>query len=199
MKKIDAEIFRGAGNLKSFQLAGAELIELPATLFIHTPLLKKVRFVYLPHLDRIDADIFQPAKSVENIAIEDCGLTIIPNNVFRGLKNLRELSFARNEFTHVDVTDFGDCDKLETLNFQWNKITCLTDNSFDQLTHLKRLHLLGNPISRIDPLTFSKMNSLLGVPLSFDKLDNSSRKNYEEQARIFNQRPRASKNKNHLT
>lgn len=170
LDSLDPSIFSNASKLMSFVLHGKNDMELPASLFVHVPQLKSFHTI-LTRFKYISPDSFRQATNLKQLRITGAELTILPRNLLKGLAQLLIVDLSWNKFIQIDILDFTDCIRIETLDMRQNQITNLTEHSLDQkMMALKHLFLDENQISHIEPKTFLKMENLITLTLAHNKL-----------------------------
>lgn len=135
------------------------------------------------------------ADHLQMLHFWECQLTDedIDDNVFHGLKELHELSLARNNLTTVKAVWFKSLPSLKHLSLQNNEIDDIEDKSFsglysiylhgnnltkvrskwfEQPENMRFIMLDSNRIDTIDDNTFSKFTDLRVLSLEHNKLKN---------------------------
>ena len=89
--------------------------------------------------------VFQRLFNLEELALESCGLAIIPTHLFTNLTSLKRLYLGRNSISSLEPGAFESLQKLEMLNLDINRISSLNRSSFEGLHSLRSVDLSSNP------------------------------------------------------
>jgi Leucine-rich repeat (LRR) protein len=173
--------------IDSINLSNRNLNEFPQTLknFL------QLKYLYLDNNKLIFAPEIGNFHSLEELTMEDNGLTLIPETYFN-LKNLKLLNFSKNPLRCINDSLFSNFNKLTSLwlnecelMFLPKEIGSLTfleklglrsnllqdlPEEFGQLVNLKWLCLEKNELQSL-PDTFRNLKLIAFLNLSFNKLE----------------------------
>ncbi|XP_072419306.1 leucine-rich repeat-containing G-protein coupled receptor 6 isoform X2 [Chiloscyllium punctatum] len=163
---------------------------IPEKAFVGNPLLQTIHFYdnpiqfvgksafqYLPKLHTlslngaIEIKEFPDLKgttSLEILTLTQAGITSLPRGLCQQLPNLRVLELSYNQI-HV-LPSFHNCQKLEEIGLQHNRITEIRADTFQQLMALRSLDLSWNKIAEIHLDAFASLRSLTKLDLTFNQL-----------------------------
>ncbi|XP_048409195.1 leucine-rich repeat-containing G-protein coupled receptor 6 isoform X1 [Stegostoma tigrinum] len=163
---------------------------IPEKAFVGNPLLQTIHFYdnpiqfvgksafqYLPKLHTlslngaIEIKEFPDLKgttSLEILTLTQAGITSLPRGLCQQLPNLRVLELSYNQI-HV-LPSFYNCQKLEEIGLQHNRITEIRADTFQQLMALRSLDLSWNNIGFIHLDAFASLRSLRKLDLTFNQL-----------------------------
>lgn len=108
----------------------------------------------------IPRDISKILINLEEIIIENSGLSALLSLDFSGFAKLIKVQITNNNITKIDENVFADLKNLETLDLSANNIFALPDNLLTPLTKLKVLILSSNKIVRFKVEFLPKKNMI---------------------------------------
>lgn len=163
---------------------------IPEKAFVGNPLLQTIHFYdnpiqfvgksafqYLPKLHTLSLNGANEIKefpdlkgttSLEILTLTRAGITSLPRGLCQQLPNLRVLELSYNQI-HI-LPSFHNCQKLEEIGLQHNRITEIRADTFRQLMALRSLDLSWNDIAFIHFDAFSSLRSLKKLDLTFNQL-----------------------------
>ncbi|XP_067863514.1 leucine-rich repeat-containing G-protein coupled receptor 6 isoform X1 [Heptranchias perlo] len=163
---------------------------IPEKAFVGNPLLQTIHFYdnpiqfvgksafqYLPKLHTLSLNGATEIKefpdlkgttSLEILTLTRAGITSLPRGLCQQLPNLRVLELSYNQI-HV-LPSFHNCQKLEEIGLQHNRITEIRADTFQQLMALRSLDLSWNKIAFIHLDAFASLRSLTKLDLTFNQL-----------------------------
>ncbi|XP_072336498.1 leucine-rich repeat-containing G-protein coupled receptor 6 isoform X1 [Scyliorhinus torazame] len=163
---------------------------IPEKAFVGNPLLQTIHFYdnpiqfvgksafqYLPKLHTLSLNGATEIKefpdlkgttSLEILTLTRAGITSLPRGLCQQLPNLRALELSYNQI-HV-LPSFHNCQKLEEIGLQHNRITEIRADTFQQLMALRSLDLSWNQIAFIHLDAFVSLRSLIKLDLTFNQL-----------------------------
>ncbi|KAG8189464.1 hypothetical protein JTE90_018117 [Oedothorax gibbosus] len=118
-------------------------------------------------------------RHLKDLRIKQCKMRILPEDVFFGLSDLKNLTIHTmndvwGEFgLSLDSDSFTDLHQIETLDISHNKLEVITDEVVCPLDSLKRLYLTHNALTSV--ISFSN-NSVKHCARSLSELDVSHNK-----------------------
>ncbi|MEW6055008.1 MAG: leucine-rich repeat domain-containing protein [Bdellovibrionota bacterium] len=118
----------------------------------------------------LPSGIFSGLDKLETLTIEDSKLSIIPDDMFSKLENLKWLVFERNHIRKVSERAFSGMPKLEMLAMQLNRIGLLPHRLFPDTSFVATVSLYGNEISRLPEGFFTGLPRLKELLLTRNKL-----------------------------
>ncbi|OWF43947.1 G-protein coupled receptor GRL101 [Mizuhopecten yessoensis] len=102
--------------------------------------------------------------------LSNADLAVLPENVFRGLSELKQLDLSNNIITVLPENLFDELSKLDQLYLSDNKIAVLPDNVFNGLSELYFLALSNNKIAVLPDNVFNGTSGLFFLDLSNNKI-----------------------------
>ncbi|XP_069797796.1 leucine-rich repeat-containing G-protein coupled receptor 6 [Narcine bancroftii] len=163
---------------------------IPEKAFVGNPLLQTIHFYdnpiqfvgksafqYLPKLHTLSLNGANELKefldlkgttSLEILTLTRAGITSLPKGLCQQLPNLRVLELSYNQI-HT-LPSFYNCQKLEEIGLQHNRITEIRADTFQQLMGLRSLDLGWNDITFIHYDAFVSLHSLKKLDLTFNQL-----------------------------
>eukprot|EP00903_Cladosiphon_okamuranus_P007850 g7592.t2 len=140
---IPDELFKGFSNLKQLSILATEISTLPEGIFNDLPLdylvLSGNKISFLP------GDVFSGlGGTLQTLLLGGNMLVTVPEELFRGLGMLENLSLAENALTNLPALVFDGLDELQILQLHRNALTTLPAGLFDSLGKLTRLTLGDN-------------------------------------------------------
>lgn len=99
----------------------------------------------------LDLKVFEGAKSVGYIKLENDEIDSIHEESFFGLKNLTELNLAHNEIKSIPLLMFQQLPKLTTLDLSSNMISTLPSGLFGTNRFLEGAKFAHNRLMSISP------------------------------------------------
>lgn len=95
-------------------------------------LLKTKNFDYVPLL--------------ESLVLSSCGITVVSENVFKDLANLKNVDLSENQLVKLGLAEFYPLKQIQ-LNFASNEITFVDDESVKELATCTSIDLSSNPLA----------------------------------------------------
>ena len=141
------------GHLKRVKLVYLQrkgVTTLDAADFTEMPNLKKIDLDFNPGLTSLPDGIFDGLTEMRDLELAYTGLTSLQSGIFDDMAKLGELSLKGNQFSSLPEGMFDNNTSLWTLSLQRNQLTSLPDGIFDNLTNLEELRLHLNPGAPFD-------------------------------------------------
>ena len=98
-------------------------------------------------------------------------LETIPDGVFDGLDQLRDLHLSHNHMTTVSQRTFGHLPRLEGLYLYGNQLETIHDEAFDGLKELRNLRLARNRLKTVSRTMFRQLSHLKTLRLDENQLE----------------------------
>lgn len=149
---------------------------IPAGVFEQLPKLKKFE-LYRSKMTSLSSDKLAPAKKLESLTLEGCGITEVQPKSFSGFENITDLSLESNHITHIQRDTFVDMPKLKVLELNNNGIRTIEDGAFD-LPELVKLQMSGNELTELSDSLFSSLHNLRDLFLFNNELTHIGRSMY---------------------
>ena len=92
--------------------------------------------------------------NLKYLALRNCHMPILYENMFFGLSRLRSLGLKDMRIETVQDGAFNGLGRLKILNLQYNSISTLPPQVFHICVYLESLDLEGNNLARVDQQTF---------------------------------------------
>lgn len=147
------------------------LTHVPKELFPQFPDLRKLEI--RAQIREVVAEDFFTAENrsdLTDIYLSNNELSVIKQNSFAGLYELRSLDLSSNGIHTIESRAFHDLSKLKYLNLYHNRIKALDDHLFDWQIALRGLDLSFNEIELIGNSLYT-LNSLETLILQFNKIE----------------------------
>ena len=138
-------VFDGLSALQALGLHENSLMELPRGLFVE-----------------LSGTPRQPAR-LDSLWLQGNRLRTLPEDVFRGLGNLRALLLNRNSLVALPEGVFRGLSHLQVLLLSDNSIASLPEGIFQGLSRLEELRLDGNRLAALPPGLLDDTLSELGI------------------------------------
>ena len=138
-------VFDGLSALQTLGLHQNSLMELPRGLFVE-----------------LSGTPRQPAR-LDSLWLQGNRLRTLPEDVFRGLGNLRALLLNRNSLVALSEGVFRGLSHLQVLLLSDNSIASLPEGIFQGLSRLEELRLDGNRLAALPPGLLDDTLSKLGI------------------------------------
>lgn len=125
----------------------------------------------------------QLSASLQRLHLNGNGLSMIEDGAFDGLGNLRILDLADNGLVAIPPTALRQTTRLQRLNLQNNSLSSLAPGLFEAVgDSLLVLNLSSNAITSewVDADTFSGLENLVALDLSWNKLSRFSRGSFSD-------------------
>ena len=127
LSTLPRDLFAGLARLTKVDFSkNAALGGLPDGFFRDTPNVRKLYF-YDTSISRLDARTFGPLRRVMELRLEDCQITSIAPDTFRGWDSLEELNLRGNALRRLKTGTFRDTTRLSTLDLSANRLTAVGD------------------------------------------------------------------------
>ncbi|MCU0446062.1 MAG: leucine-rich repeat domain-containing protein [Microscillaceae bacterium] len=157
------------------KLQKLQVLNLENNTFRNLPIeifsLSNLKHLLIRHLKIKDFSQFLTLKNLQQLSLEDCGISAFPAEIWQ-FQHLERLSLAHNQLDKIPA-EIDRLPKLVYLNLAHNRLK----NDLNSLTKLKRLlnlDLSYNPISSIADDWWTNMPQLKAINLSFTALEEVS-------------------------
>jgi platelet glycoprotein-5 len=150
---LRGNIFENCEKLEELNLVGSygNPSKLEPNTFLDLVNLKNLNLLFLD-LHHLKKEYFGGLKSVTYLAIIDCNLQEVDEDMFYEIDSLKELAILFNsKFSHLPMNLFKNARNLEKLFLFATNITGLTWEEFEGLSSLRELHIGHNKISSLMP------------------------------------------------
>ena len=98
----------------------------PDGFFRDTPNIKRL-YLYGTGISRLDARTFGPLGQAMKLRLEDCQITSIAPDTFRGWSSLTELNLRGNALRRLEAGTFRDTTRLHALDLRANRLTAVDE------------------------------------------------------------------------
>uniref|UniRef100_A0A8D8PLT5 Protein windpipe n=1 Tax=Cacopsylla melanoneura TaxID=428564 RepID=A0A8D8PLT5_9HEMI len=142
-KIIDENAFKGLKQLEVLDLSRNYIYKFRPDTFIETPKLRVLDLSYNPL--RLAPTTFLVSKSLEDLILSSCNLTIVPAGSFKGIPNLKVLDLYDNQIQSFTIRSFPR--SLKHLWLTKNNVTNVPTKALSSLNKLTSLDLSENPIN----------------------------------------------------
>lgn len=145
LERIGVRSFEICSQLKSVQLNGNLLAEIPSL-------------------------VFQNCKNLSKLALMKNQIAVLGDEAFVGLEELKTLELRANELTMIGKEVLNPLTSVVEIDFRENEIRFIHPEAFVSLTNLITLRLSKNDLTSIDPVAFKNLNSLLYLYLAGNQI-----------------------------
>ncbi|XP_045201380.2 protein toll-like [Mercenaria mercenaria] len=102
------------------------------------------------NLESVDEGLFQNQPLVKYLYLQNNKLTVLPQNIFKGLRSILTIDVSGNLIASIHIDHFQYLTKIEEIDLNDNLIEHLPVNIFkNQTNSLKVLYLYSNPLKDI--------------------------------------------------
>lgn len=146
---FEADVFSTLPNLINLNLNANHFKSLPENLFGNNKKLLRLRLMNnrVP-LERLPSGFLSNLYELEEVSIK-CGLTTVPEDLFKGSSNLTHINFDNNNLTMLPEKLFADQKNLLQLNLNRNNLKNLPNGLFAGTNALTVLKLSHNQLVNI--------------------------------------------------
>ena len=169
LTELPEAVFQDLSRLADLNLGFNSLIALPEGVFdglsaLQTLKLHENSFMELPGglFVELSGTPRQPAR-LDSLWLQGNRLRTLPEDVFRGLGNLRALLLNRNSLVALPEGVFRGLSHLQVLLLSDNSIASLPEGIFQGLSRLEELRLDGNRLAALPPGLLDDTLSELGI------------------------------------
>ncbi|CAF1032808.1 unnamed protein product, partial [Brachionus calyciflorus] len=123
------------------------------------------------YLSEYDDELFSDFQDLDKLEVKFTnsyryGNLHFPDDLFNGLKNLKELVFKNNSIGSIESNSFSNLSNLEILDLESNDLELLTKSCFKGLENLKILNLEGNQL-RDYHIALAELKNLTCLHMNF--------------------------------
>lgn len=122
------------------------------------------------HLSGFNDDEVLSVSSIDSV------FNHIPMEIFTKFSNLKRINF-HNSSVNI-LNDFENCEKLEEIFLNDNKIKKLT-NEFDACTNVREILIKNNGVDSVDDGVFKKLTNLKNVNFDTNQIEELSENIFE--------------------
>lgn len=146
MSVLSSDVFAEMTNLTMINLSANNFTSLPEGLFSNNKLMKMFKMINnRTPLKTLPSDFLANLTNLEDVNLR-ADLEVIPETVFDGSSNIKNISLADNLLEVLPIFLFKDQVSLEMLDLSNNRITELDKDLFSYTSKLTWLHLSNNKI-----------------------------------------------------
>ena len=134
-----------AESLTALDLSNNRLRELPKSLSRYA--LKEL--ILINNQLELSVDMFKEFKMLETLKLDGNGITSLPQFIFSGLTNLKDLSLRDNDISCIANDTFTpfDLHKLSRLDLFQNNLQEIGDGTLQKLSTLQYFNIMENPVN----------------------------------------------------
>lgn len=151
-----------------FSPLGNQLLELPARVFYHAPLLNLV--LKDNWLSSVNADWLPSNSSLTWLDLSGNKLRKIPSALLQKLSHLETLHLSQNLLEELPAESFHSLHALERLHLEENRLQSLDAEAFSHNANLTHLFLQKNKLQSIPATVFHRLDRLQYLDLSENQL-----------------------------
>lgn len=120
-------------------------------------------------LEKLDASDLRVAPSLMSLDLSQNSITLVDDEAFEGLSDLRTVSLTGNKLTSIGLI-FPHTPQITSVRLGHNEITEIGEDNFKNNTMVKMLDLSNNKIMNIHPDAFKSLDMLIYLILSNNPL-----------------------------
>ena len=128
----------------------------------------------LPFFEQLMQDIINLVHElnidITRLSLVDNQLETLPEGLFTGLNQLREIYLLMNKLTALPDHIFAGLNQLKTLELEDNRLKALPEQIFAGLSQLEQLHLNSNRLAALQERLFNGLNQLQRLDLDSNGL-----------------------------
>uniref|UniRef100_A0A8D0B7G4 Leucine rich repeat containing G protein-coupled receptor 6 n=1 Tax=Salvator merianae TaxID=96440 RepID=A0A8D0B7G4_SALMN len=158
--------FEGLHSLETLDLNYNELVEFPIAIRTLSRL-QELGF-HNNNIKAIPTKAFAGNPLLQIMTLTRAGIRLLPGGMCQQLPSLRVLELSHNQIE--ELPSFHDCQKLEEIGLQHNRIHEIGADTFGQLTVLRSIDLSWNYIQSIHSDAFVTLHSLIKLDLTDNQL-----------------------------
>nr|XP_023023788.1 slit homolog 3 protein-like [Leptinotarsa decemlineata] len=184
--KLGTDSVRNMGRLKLLSFLECDLETVQPDAFRNVPRLKQVQVSFC-NLTKIQKGVFYPMNNLEILKLDHNQITIIEPETFANLSVLTRIYFDNNKLTEWRRDWFDESYiRLETMDFQRNKIRSIPPKAFANMKKLKQINFDYNEIDSIGSGAFEGLSDLDHLRLKHNRLKIIKEDAFPTQIRIRN-------------
>ncbi|ESO88931.1 hypothetical protein LOTGIDRAFT_182816, partial [Lottia gigantea] len=167
IQSIPKQAFKFVHSLKSLDLSKNNITDFSKSAFKG---LRKLKLVDLSQnsLLTLQPEVFVALPALRTLNLSHNTLTVYPS--FHDMKSVDILDLSHNNLSAVDITTFYGLSAVTDLNLRHNQLDYIPHGVFQHCRKLETLCLSDNDIRDISAGGFLKLENLLKLDLSFNKL-----------------------------
>uniref|UniRef100_A0A3B3RWW5 LRRCT domain-containing protein n=1 Tax=Paramormyrops kingsleyae TaxID=1676925 RepID=A0A3B3RWW5_9TELE len=123
-------------------------------------------------ISRTRISLFSSLQNLQRLFLSGNKISHLPQELFRGLGELRQLDLSKNALRVIPEGIFDDLSNLESLSLKDNQIEHLPSNLFSSLENLVTLYLSRNNLVRLPEGIFLHVTRLQKLSLFQNRLEN---------------------------
>eukprot|EP00090_Calanus_glacialis_P045164 TRINITY_DN8224_c0_g1_i1.p1 TRINITY_DN8224_c0_g1~~TRINITY_DN8224_c0_g1_i1.p1 ORF type:complete len:1130 (+),score=224.17 TRINITY_DN8224_c0_g1_i1:40-3429(+) len=185
-KKLKSFTMLVNGNCLPFMGCAEDQMQklvLPETMF-HESSIEEIKMLWVP-ITNIPMTLFKGCRNLVNLTIQNSFITELPEEMFSDTEKIKLIDFSGNNIESLPPRIFRNLDKLESLRFIKNKLTKLDRNQFVDLRNLKIVHFPENMLSELPYEIFAPTKKLVELDLSSNKIELNPNKRFFTGASTF--------------
>ncbi len=124
------------------------------------------------------------ASIIQSLNLQNNNLSIVSDNVFHNLVELRHLDLENSFVSTLQDSAFNGLHQLVSLDLSLNSISYIQEDIFKGLTKLQDLDISNNVLSYIHENAFSTNTNLLSLDLKDNQISVISESTFHSQSRL---------------
>lgn len=168
--KIEADFFKGCGNLKELLVKQAEILELSEDFLVENHKLKQLMLLD-NNWPTLPENLFASQQEIAEINLSNNQVEILPKNIFKPAASVKSIFLGQNNIQSLHPELFKNLQNLQLLSLRNNKIADLPKDIFSSLENLAQLYLNNNHLSAIHSDSFGNCRSLRILNLNWNKIE----------------------------
>ncbi|XP_055374597.1 uncharacterized protein PFD1115c [Condylostylus longicornis] len=158
-----------SSSIEELDLSNNNFKEIQPNAFIHLPNIVYINLAQ-NELKTLPENLFNSVETIEDLDLSHNKITFLPPDIFK------RTALARLDLKYNDIIGdlrFGTGD-LQELDLSYCSIKLINNHMFNKMTGLLTLDLKGNGIVKVQPDSFTSLNYLRHIDLSYNNLEQLS-------------------------
>ncbi|EDW53445.1 GM12844 [Drosophila sechellia] len=156
-------------ELRSLDLSGNTLTELPSTIFEELENLQSLNLSG-NHLTPLTGALFKPLDRLQVIDLSRCNIRQISGDLLAGLQDLKHIYLNDNQLQELQDGSFVNLWNISSIDLSHNRIGSIRSGAFVNVMKLQKLDLHGNQLSAFKGEYFNTGTGIEELDISDNQL-----------------------------
>ena len=160
---LHPRVFEGLQNLEWLDLFNNQLALLPVDIFEGLESLLRLDLSgnkLGSQGNGLGATLFQKLKKLQILYLHSNGLRDVPDDLFKGLGHLIQLTISLNKFSSLKAGLFRDLNQLIFMNLRGNALTELSKETFQGLNQIQYMPIYDNNLKSLSTDVFQDLRQI---------------------------------------